>query len=169
MTDEFDAQSWPIKNRFVEPGLNSDDTVAVKSALKNREKPTKSYGADHDAIRKVVSSPPSIRTGAGGANGDDGGGANPLRKPSFRLESANNNNNNGANNVIADFDDILPHIGEFGTYQIILFLLTAPFCFFLAFSYFSQVFITLIPDHWCAVPELNNSGLTIQEMQVSPF
>lgn len=64
-----------------------------------------------------------------------------------------------------DFDDILPYIGEFGTYQIILFFLTAPFCFFLAFAYFSQVFITLIPEHWCDVPELRNAtGLTVHQM-----
>lgn len=65
--------------------------------------------------------------------------------------------------ITMDFDDILPHVGEFGTYQIILFFLTAPFCFFLAFSYFSQVFITLVPLHTCHVPELNQSGLNITQ------
>lgn len=69
---------------------------------------------------------------------------------------------------VTDFDDVLPHVGEFGVYQVALFFLTAPFCFFLAFAYFSQVFITLVPDHWCRVPELINNnqsaGLTLQEM-----
>ena len=65
--------------------------------------------------------------------------------------------------ITMDFDDILPHVGEFGTYQVILFFLTAPFCFFLAFSYFSQVFITLVPLHTCHVPELNQSGLNITQ------
>lgn len=56
-----------------------------------------------------------------------------------------------------DFDDLLPHIGEFGRYQKILFLLMIPFAFFVAFVYFSQIFITLVPDeHWCYVPELEN-------------
>ena len=64
---------------------------------------------------------------------------------------------------LMDFDDVLPHIGEFGVYQIILFFLTAPFCLFLAFSYFSQVFITLVPDHTCHVPQLNSSGLNITQ------
>ena len=64
---------------------------------------------------------------------------------------------------LMDFDDVLPSVGEFGTYQIILFFLTAPFCFFLAFTYFSQMFITLVPDHWCHVPQLNNSQLSIQQ------
>ncbi|XP_030385846.1 organic cation transporter protein-like [Scaptodrosophila lebanonensis] len=54
-----------------------------------------------------------------------------------------------------DFDDILPLIGEFGSYQKILFLCMIPFSFFVAFVYFSQIFMTLIPEqHWCHVPEL---------------
>lgn len=56
-----------------------------------------------------------------------------------------------------DFDDLLPHVGEFGRYQKTLFLLMIPFAFFVAFVYFSQIFITLVPDeHWCHVPELSN-------------
>lgn len=58
---------------------------------------------------------------------------------------------------VIDFDDLLPHIGEFGRYQKILFLLMIPFAFFVAFVYFSQIFITLVPEqHWCYVPELAN-------------
>lgn len=56
-----------------------------------------------------------------------------------------------------DFDDILPHIGEFGTYQKILFFLMIPFAFFVAFVYFSQIFITLVPErHWCRIQELEH-------------
>ncbi|XP_046391762.1 solute carrier family 22 member 13-like [Ischnura elegans] len=53
-----------------------------------------------------------------------------------------------------DFDDLLPLVGEFGLYQKVLFLLLAPFCFFVGYVYFSQIFITLTPDHWCKVPGL---------------
>ncbi|KAG4065765.1 hypothetical protein HA402_012443 [Bradysia odoriphaga] len=54
-----------------------------------------------------------------------------------------------------DFDDLLPHIGNFGTYQRILFLLLAPYTLFYVFVYFTQIFITLVPDdYWCNVPEL---------------
>lgn len=63
---------------------------------------------------------------------------------------------------VIDFDDLLPHIGEFGRYQKILFLLMIPFAFFVAFVYFSQIFITLVPEeHWCFVPEL--AGLTVEQ------
>lgn len=61
-----------------------------------------------------------------------------------------------------EFDDLLPHIGEFGIYQKILFLLMIPFSFFVAWVYFAQIFITIVPEkHWCRVPELAN--LTVEE------
>lgn len=62
--------------------------------------------------------------------------------------------------VVMDFDDLLPHIGDFGLYQKILFLLMIPFAFFVAFVYFSQIFMTLVPEeHWCRVPELEHLSL----------
>lgn len=65
-------------------------------------------------------------------------------------------------NAAMDFDDLLPHIGDFGLYQKILFLLMIPFAFFVAFVYFSQIFMTLVPEeHWCRVPELEH--LTLEE------
>uniref|UniRef100_A0ABK9NEP8 Major facilitator superfamily (MFS) profile domain-containing protein n=1 Tax=Glossina morsitans morsitans TaxID=37546 RepID=A0ABK9NEP8_GLOMM len=70
--------------------------------------------------------------------------------------------NGTVNSQLMDFDDILPLIGEFGRYQKLLFLCMIPFAFFVAFVYFSQIFLTLIPDqHWCTVPEL--STLPLQE------
>lgn len=61
-----------------------------------------------------------------------------------------------------DFDELLPYVGEFGFYQKILFVLMIPFTFFVAWVYFSQIFITLVPDdYWCWVPELQN--LTVEE------
>lgn len=60
-----------------------------------------------------------------------------------------------------DFDDMLPLIGEFGRYQKLLFLLMIPFSFFLVFVYFTQIFITLVPEqHWCRIPELENLTAT---------
>ncbi|XP_037038412.1 solute carrier family 22 member 3-like [Bradysia coprophila] len=56
-----------------------------------------------------------------------------------------------------DFDDLLSYVGDFGTYQVYIFLLMAPFTVFYVFVYFTQIFITLIPnDYWCNVPELRH-------------
>lgn len=89
------------------------------------------------------------------------------------LDDMNTNNNNNNNNKLdldsakkdkpmIDFDDLLPHLGEFGRYQKILFILMIPFAFFVAFVYFAQIFMTLVPEeHWCKIPELEH--LTKQE------
>ncbi|XP_022824232.1 organic cation transporter protein-like [Spodoptera litura] len=70
--------------------------------------------------------------------------------------------NEGEKKKNTDFDDLLPYVGEFGLYQKILFLLMIPFAFFVAFVYFSQIFMTIVPEeHWCWVPELAN--LTVEE------
>lgn len=67
----------------------------------------------------------------------------------------------GTEKPLLDFDDLLPHIGEFGLYQKLLFLCMIPFAFFVAFVYFSQIFMTLVPEeHWCRVPELEHLNLT---------
>uniref|UniRef100_A0A182WBQ7 Uncharacterized protein n=1 Tax=Anopheles minimus TaxID=112268 RepID=A0A182WBQ7_9DIPT len=98
-------------------------------------------------------------------------------KDELRKEMKNSNqhgvlmttNGSGAATVaekpVVDFDDLLPHVGEFGRYQKILFLLMIPFAFFVAFVYFSQIFITLVPEeHWCYVPELQH--LSVEERYV---
>lgn len=76
-------------------------------------------------------------------------------------QKANKDDTASASNFM-DFDDLLPHIGEFGRYQKILFLLMIPYASFLVFVYFTQIFITLVPEHhWCFVPELQN--MTVDE------
>lgn len=61
-----------------------------------------------------------------------------------------------------EFDDLLPHLGEFGIYQKLLFLMMIPFAFFVAWVYFTQIFITINPEeHWCWIPELEN--ITVEE------
>lgn len=57
-------------------------------------------------------------------------------------------------NVI-NFDEILPHIGEMGRYQLALYLLMCiPATLPAAFLAFNQVFLSAVPLHWCKVPEL---------------
>lgn len=70
-------------------------------------------------------------------------------------ESSNPASN--ASNKIMDFDDFLPFVGEFGKYQKILFLWMIPFAFFIAFVYFSQAFMIVVPEeHNCMVPDLKH-------------
>ncbi|XP_069948422.1 organic cation transporter-like protein [Cherax quadricarinatus] len=61
-----------------------------------------------------------------------------------------------------DFDDVLTYAGEFGKYQWLLFLGLAPFCLNLVFIYFVQFFITLPPEHWCAVSELMHANISLE-------
>lgn len=92
-----------------------------------------------------------IGNGGGGlGSGGGGGGGAPNANPAKMAVAV-------AEKPVVDFDDLLPHVGEFGRYQKILFLLMIPFAFFVAFVYFSQIFITLVPEeHWCYVPELQH-------------
>ena len=53
------------------------------------------------------------------------------------------------------FDDALPHVGDFGRYQVMLLFALLPFSVAYATLYFSQFFFTLVPkEHWCKVDEL---------------
>lgn len=56
-----------------------------------------------------------------------------------------------------DYDTLLSSAGELGRYQILLMLSTFPFYFFGVNVYFSQLFMTEVPQqHWCWIPELIN-------------
>lgn len=93
---------------------------------------------------------------------------NGYLNPAFVLENVSNeaevtitdNPDSSSAQKQIEFDDLLPYIGEFGTYQKLLFLLMIPFNFFLAFVYFAQIFITLVPaEHFCRMPALLNQSL----------
>lgn len=64
-----------------------------------------------------------------------------------------------------DLDDLLPQVGEFGLYQkLLLWFVCLPACIPCGFGAFNQLFMTDVPDHWCAVPELmNNPNITSDE------
>lgn len=67
-------------------------------------------------------------------------------------------------------DDILPQVGEFGTYQkLMLWLVCLPACFPCGFGAFNQLFMVAIPDHWCKVPMLSNLSFEQQKNLSIPF
>uniref|UniRef100_A0A8D8S4C5 Organic cation transporter protein n=1 Tax=Cacopsylla melanoneura TaxID=428564 RepID=A0A8D8S4C5_9HEMI len=73
----------------------------------------------------------------------------------FKMDDKENGNSSPGSGGDIDFDDVLPHLGEFGRYQKMLFLAMIPFAFSVSFVYFAQIFIAVIPEHyWCRVPEL---------------
>lgn len=66
-------------------------------------------------------------------------------------------NVSGNSEEVVDFDDLIHHFGDCGRYQMLLFVLMVPFICFIAFVFYSQFFITLVPEHyWCRVPELES-------------
>jgi len=64
-----------------------------------------------------------------------------------------------------DFDMMLVHVGEFGLYQKVLFIFQSPFCMFVQFLIFGQIFIYLYPRvYWCSEnPCINATGLTPEQ------
>ena len=58
---------------------------------------------------------------------------------------------------VVNFDEVLPHIGEMGVYQLgLFFLMCIPATLPAAFLAFNQVFLSAEPDHWCKVSSLLN-------------
>lgn len=70
-----------------------------------------------------------------------------------------------------DFEDILLEVGDSGMYQkkLIMFFLL-PGASLLPWFSMNVLFMISIPDHWCSVPEVINSGLRVdqQRMLISP-
>ncbi|XP_017017886.1 organic cation transporter protein [Drosophila kikkawai] len=112
----------------------------------------------NEAYNHNEESPPLGGTGAGGdaLHRRKSGGNKELQLDISGFKKGQELNGGAGDPPSLDFDDILPLIGEFGRYQKILFICMIPFSFFVAFVYFSQIFLTLIPEqHWCHVPELD--------------
>lgn len=68
-------------------------------------------------------------------------------------------------------DELLPHIGEFGTYQkLLLWLICLPACIPCGFCAFNQLFMTSLPEeYWCSVPALKNLSMEKQKELSIPF
>lgn len=62
-----------------------------------------------------------------------------------------------------EFEDILQHIGGYGKFQkklTIVFL--APTYIILPWFWLNKIFMVSVPQHWCNVPELEWSNLSIE-------
>ncbi|XP_074040268.1 carcinine transporter isoform X2 [Leptinotarsa decemlineata] len=69
-----------------------------------------------------------------------------------------------------DMDDLLPQLGEFGTYQkLMLWLVCLPACFPCGFGAFNQLFMADVPEHWCRVPQLANLSEELQKNLSIPY
>lgn len=68
-----------------------------------------------------------------------------------------------------DFDDLLPHVGEFGRYQkLLVWLVCLPACIPCGFHAFNQLFMASVPDHWCkSSPDLDVSNWTVEERKMA--
>lgn len=64
--------------------------------------------------------------------------------------------------MTVNIDKAIMEAGDCGRYQLILAtLLTIPAVFPSAFIAFSHVFVSAMPEHWCAVPELIEMGVPL--------
>lgn len=91
------------------------------------------------------------------ANAKESGFVNQGFETDVKGESLNLPQQPPTSQKIMDFDDFLPYVGEFGRYQKILFLWMIPFSFFIAFVYFSQTFMIVVPEeHNCLIPDLQH-------------
>lgn len=66
-----------------------------------------------------------------------------------------------------DFEDILLDVGDSGRYQkslILLYLL--PTATLLPWFSMNVLFMVSVPDHWCKVPEVVSSNLTIEQQRL---
>lgn len=63
-----------------------------------------------------------------------------------------------------DIDSMLAKAGDFGRYQVFLMFLFSIVNIVSAFHYFSQTFISVVPEHWCNTSELH--GVELNEFTV---
>ncbi|KAG1706156.1 Carcinine transporter [Nymphon striatum] len=68
---------------------------------------------------------------------------------------------------IQDYDDMLKYkVGQFGLAQaLVVFLICIPAAIPGPMAFFSQVFLSATPNHWCYTPQLANSNLTLDQIK----
>lgn len=137
---------------IIDPSSTAPDNNSVltrrNSAGNSKEKKEKEMQQQQHHTKHVVKSSGNV--------GDNNNNNNKEDKAMISCGSSVVAATGAPADALMDFDDLLPHIGEFGRYQKILFLLMIPFAFFVAWTYFSQIFLTLVPQEYhCALPELD--------------
>lgn len=87
-----------------------------------------------------------------------------LKTPSYDMELSERT---ALRQKFESIDDILPHVGSFGKYQMYLLLALFPYGLIYSNLYFSTFFLTLVPqEYWCYVPELQDLNLTAEQRYV---
>ncbi|XP_024878252.1 carcinine transporter-like [Temnothorax curvispinosus] len=87
--------------------------------------------------------------------------SNGMKNPTDTVDP---NENTTPRPKLETFDDVLPYVGDFGRYQWLLLLALLPYSVAYATLYFSQFFLTLVPqEHWCKIEELIPLNLTREE------
>ncbi|KAG8183928.1 hypothetical protein JTE90_029032 [Oedothorax gibbosus] len=65
-----------------------------------------------------------------------------------------------------DFEDILLDVGDYGKFQKrMLYFFLIPAAIFIPWFCMDFLFMTMTPDHWCYVPEVAASNLTIEQQR----
>ena len=64
-----------------------------------------------------------------------------------------------------EYDELLTVVGDFGLYQLVIFLITSTLAFQTTCNNLGIVFLGASPDHFCKVPELESLNLTWDELK----
>ena len=62
-----------------------------------------------------------------------------------------------------DYDSVFTKVGEFGRFQRILYALSLIVYMNTGLDILGYVFVSTLPDHWCAIPEVDGLNLTEEE------
>lgn len=67
-----------------------------------------------------------------------------------------------------EFDQVFDHIGHFGLYQLLLYLLAGYFAITHGYQTIAMIFLGLDQDHWCKVDELQDFPYSMQQYIAIP-
>lgn len=139
-----------VKNDGERSSTVNNNTIELKV-----ESMTKNNNVNHNAVSTSIN---------GGSHHITQNSSSTIGTKKDSLSSCHHQQINNDEPFIMDFDQFLPYVGDCGRYQALIFIVMIPFCFFFAFVYFAQMFITLVPSkYYCNVPELDYFNMTEEE------